>query len=342
MATKPLSQEELRALAELQKARRSLVVNMFTGTKLKFGSTSAASAGKDLISDGKNVAKNIKTLAKGGASAASSASTGSGPLQSAAQDFIVQCADVPGINDVVEAISQEAVTNLVSEIIPFIGVAYSGYKFLKAGKTVAEDGHNLYKSTYYKGGFREGDPQAAAEAVRSIIKRELAKHSVQLGQQSLATGTKIAGLFADMGTGTTAAIGLANAVASLGLALFALGIDIKDMRAGNKRLQNPSDLDLTLFNDCPILGCYLLTCADTSSVADFFIADIGMPGWMDKVEKLKKNQMDPLLNLASQYIHASRLQLEGLSSNKGTHVKKDFFAKQKSKVVAYIKQKVNA
>jgi len=337
MATKPLTREDYIALAELQKARRSLVVNMFAGTKLKFGAKSAASTTKDLISNGKDVVSNIKTLASGASSGGITDS-----IQSAASDFIVQCADVPGIQDVVAAISAEAVTNLIKEIIPFVGVAYSGYKLAKAGKQVAEDGYHLYKADFYKGGFRGGDPAAAAESVRAIIKRELGKHSVDLGQQSLSTGSKIAGLFADLGTATTAGIGLANAVASLGLALYALGIDIKDMRAGNKRLATPASLDLTVFNECPLLGCYLLTCADTSSVADFFIADIGQPGWMDKIEKMKKTQMDPLLDIASKYISESKLQLEGLQSNKGTHVKKDFFARQKSRAIAYIKRKVSA
>jgi hypothetical protein len=113
-------------------------------------------------------------------------------------------------------------------------------------------------------------------------------------------------------------------------------MNIKDMRAGNARLAKPATLDLTVFGECPILGCYLLTCADTSTVANFFVADIGLPGWMDRVEALKRKQMDPLLKIASKAIDASPLQLEGLGSNKGTHVKKGFFAGIKSKVAKKI------
>ena len=91
-------------------------------------------------------------------------------------------------------------------------------------------------------------------------------------------------------------------------------------------------LDASVFGECPILGCYLLTCSDTSSVINMFIADIGLPGWMDRVETLKKKKMDPMLKIAKTAIKSSRLQLEGLQSNKGTINQKGFFASIKSKV----------
>lgn len=331
MPSAVLSREEFIALGELAKARRTLLVNMFTGTQLKFGMAGRLSAGKQLLSTGKKVKSSTEKLVKGGKAAGKVVSLPG--MREAVGDFMVQCAGVDGIEDIVEAVTGEVLSNLVAEITPVLGVVTSGVKLVKAGKAVAQDGYNLYKSADYKQGFRPGDPYAAAEAIQSIIRRDLARHSVQLGQQSVATGAKIAGLFADLGTATTAGIGAANALASLGLQLFALGLDIKDLRAGNRRLATPNTLDLSVFNECPVLGCYLLTCADTSAVANLFVADIGLPGWMDRVEAMKKKQMDPMLKIASKNIQASRLQLEGLSSNKGTHVKKGFFAGVKSKAL---------
>src|SRR5690242_11181366 len=334
MPTATLSREEFIAMGELAKARRKLLVNMFSGTRLKFGRADQLSTGKQLLSTGKKIKTSTEKLVKGGKTASKVVSLPG--MKDAVADFMVQCADVDGIDDIIEALSGEVLANLVAEITPVLGVVTSSVKLAKAGKAVAQDGYNLYKSSDYKQGFRPGDPYAAAEAIQAIIKRDLARHSVQLGQQSLATGTKIAGLFADFGTATTAAIGTANALASLGLQLFSLGLDIKDLRAGNKRLATPNTLDLTVFNECPVLGCYLLTCADTSSVANMFVADIGLPGWMDRVEQMKKKQMDPMLKIAGKNIQASRLQLEGLSSNKGTHVKKGFFAGVKSKALKQV------
>lgn len=334
MPSTPLSRAEFTAMGELAKARRQLVVNMFGGTRLKFGSASVLSSGKSLLSSGKSLKSGVSKLAKGGSTASKVASVPG--MREAFENFMVECADVENLHDVIEAIGGEVLHELISEVTPYLGVVTSTVKLAKAAKAVAQDGYNLYKSDEYKNGFRMGDPSAAAEAIQAIIKRDLAQHSVKLGQQTVATGAKIGGLFADFGTGTTAAIGVANTLASLGLQLFSLGLDIKDMRAGNKRLAAPNTLDLTVFNDCPILGCYLLTCADTSAVANMFVADIGLPGWMDKVELMKKKQMDPLLKIASKNISSSRLQLEGLSSDKGTHSKKGFFAGIKSKAMKQI------
>ena len=54
MPSTPLSRAEFIAMGELAKARRQLVVNMFGGTRLKFGSASVLSAGKSLLSSGKS------------------------------------------------------------------------------------------------------------------------------------------------------------------------------------------------------------------------------------------------------------------------------------------------
>lgn len=68
-------------------------------------------------------------------------------------------------------------------------------------------------------------------------------------------------------------------------------------------------------------------------MANMFVAGIGLPGWMDRVEEMKKTQMEPLIKIASKNIAGSRLQLEGLASDKGTYVKKGFFASVKSKAL---------
>ena len=334
MAAAPLSIAEFKALGELAKARRTLLVNMFAGTRLRLGNAAMASNAKSIASAGMSLKSGITTLVKGGADATKTA-TAPG-FKVAVEEFVRQCADVDNIHEVMEALGGEVFKELIKEITPILGVLWSAKKLAQATQIVVEDARNLYKHGDYRQGFRPGDPLAAADAIKTIIERDIGVHSVDLARQAAVTGAKIAGLFADMGTATTAGIGIANTLATLGLKLFALGLDIKDMRAGNRRLAQPEGLDATVFAECPILGCYLLTCADTSSVANLFVADIGLPGWMDKVEKLKSEKMDPLLKIAAKAIDKSNLQLDGLQSNKGTHQKKGFFARIKAQVAKKI------
>lgn len=152
----------------------------------------------------------------------------------------------------------------------------------------------------------------------------------------MSTSLKVAGVFADFGTGTTVGVGVASALASLGLKLAALGVDIRDMWAGNRRLAKPDTLDLTVFEECPILGCYLLICADTSQVINFFLPEFGLPGWTQRLEEVKRKKMDPLLGIAATAIRDSRLQLDGLSSTKGVYMAKGHFAQIKSKAVKLV------
>jgi hypothetical protein len=326
----PLTPADYKAMAEVARARRQVTVTMFTGTKLRFGKKAAAKEAAGLATSGYSVYSSAKPLVTGVATATKVSAPA---IRNAAEQFITTCAGVDNIREIVEVISSDATQNLIAEVTPVISVLYSGGKMMLAAKQVTEDGYHLYKSQEYRSGFRNSDPSAAADGVITIIKRDLAVHSLDLARNSVATGGKIAGLFVDFGTATSAGLGVANALAGLGLQLYQLGQEIADMRAGNARLARPDDIDLSIFAECPILGCYLITCADTSSVADFFIADMGTPGWMDRIEKMKKTKMEPMQKIATKSINDSRLQLEGLRSDKGTHAEKGFFARIKSKIV---------
>jgi len=48
------------------------------------------------------------------------------------------------------------------------------------------------------------------------------------------------------------------------------------MKSGNKLLENPSQIDLQIFKACRF-WLYILIGSDTSSVLNFFVADIGLP-----------------------------------------------------------------
>jgi hypothetical protein len=110
---------------------------------------------------------------------------------------------------------------------------------------------------------------------------------------------------------------LASGLASLAVELTQLGIDIREMRAGNARLAKPESLDKSIFHECPLVGSYLIAYSPTSMVLNFFVADIGLPGWMNKIEQFKKEGLDPILETAEQQIERSRISITGFNTGKG-------------------------
>lgn len=329
--TPKLTRADFRAMNTISKARESNLDTMFAGTQLKFGKWAREKSIKNAISDGKDVRSGFSKMISGiktGSTVAASAPN-FGLIRTHAEEIIKISMNLHDIQDVVAALTGEVMHQLIAEMTPLVGILTSSYKSAQSWRAVVANARDLYKSDYYLEGVLPGDPQAAAEAVIVIIKRFLAANTADAVRNTASATTKIAGLFADMGTATTAAIGACSALSKLIQELYTLGRDYTEMKAGNKRLADPDTLDMTVFHDCPLLGCYLISCSDTSMITNFFVADMGMPGWMDKVERMKKTQLDPLIKNANKAIVSGRLTLDGLKANKGTFAEKSFFANMK-------------
>jgi hypothetical protein len=331
-----LSDAEFRALATVARARRDNMQNLFQGTHLAFGRNARMGIGVSLLKKGKAVAGKTKALVdaaqKTGFVAPVAKQVATPAIKDMARQFIAVCSDIHDVGDLVDALGSDVIHELTSELVPFLTVLMSGVKSVKAWKAVYEDGTNLYRSENWVQGVLPGDPLAAAIAIQVIIKRDLTRHTVDATRQTAVFGAKLASLFVDFGAATSSAIGLANASATLAIELASIGIDYKEMKAGNKLLESPNGITKDVFEACPLLGCYLITCSDDSSLANFFVADIGLPGWMDKVEQIKKNQLGPLQKVANKAITTHRLELVGLASNKGMVEKKGGLALAKAKV----------
>lgn len=333
MATQ-LSREEWLALGEIAKSRKQIMAQMFRGTHLHFGSSSARDAGSELLQMGYDLYSAISDTVSGKDQSTSAFSaTGT---NADIKGFIAKLADIDSFDTLVSVIGGDQAAKLVADVTPIVGVIKGVYDLQKVAVAVVRDAKHLYRHDFYLQGFRPGAPYAAAESIKIIIRRDLTTHSIDFAQQGMATGLKIAGLFVDVGTATNAGIGIAGAVSSLGLKLYGIGLEIKDMRAGNIWLEKPDQLSLQVFNDSPILGSYLLASASTSDLINMFVADIGLTtDWKDDVERMYETQMEPLVQLARKHIEESPLQLEGhhvTLGPKGTHKSKSFFSSLKSRM----------
>jgi hypothetical protein len=334
MATTRLGSQDFKSMGVVANARKDNLKTMFAGTHLSFAKYAREKSLKNALSDAASLGSSTKSLISGIKTGSKTASAVSqlGDLHSNATQFFQIATNLHDISDVVNAVGSDVMHSMVSEITPFIGVITSSYNAAKSWRGVVANARDLYKGDYYLEGVLPGDPTAAANAVLVCIKRFLAANTADAARNTASAATKVAGLFADLGTATTAAIGAASALAKLIQELAILGRDYTEMKAGNAVLDNPdpSALSMNVFQVCPLLGCYLIACSDTSNVVNFFIADMGTPGWMDKVEAMKKNQLDPLIKNANKAIVSSHLTLDGLKANKGTFAEKSFFDKVKA------------
>jgi hypothetical protein len=311
-----LSRADFSAMAAIAKARKDNLQTMFAGATIVYGKASAAGSAKSIVSAGKTIYTNTKTLLSAGGTAANAAS--SGGLRAQAQQLIMDAVGVDQISDLIEVITSSALEELVKEMIPYVGIIFSSYKAANAWKAVVDQARKELGWDAYTGFVLPGDPLAACAGVKTILKRNIARDTVQATIQTAAVASKIAGLAGDFGSGaTTTVIGLASGLASLAVELTQLGIDIREMRAGNKRLAKPDSLDKTIFRECPLVGSYLMAYSPTSMVLNFFVADIGLPGWMDKIELFKKQGLDPILEVAEAQITRSRISITGFNTGKG-------------------------
>jgi hypothetical protein len=309
----PLSRAEFSALGTIARARRDNLQAMFAGSKIVYGHPSKAVAAASLAKAGKNIHSNVQKLRNGTGGAAQS----SGGLRGQAAAMIREAVGVD-MPDLVSVITNQVVEDLIREMVPYLGIFTSASKAQAAWSAVLTEARKSLNWDAYTAVVLPGDPMAACDAVHDILKRNMARDTTTATIQTAAVAAKIAGMAGDMGTGaSTAIIGLATGLASLAVELTQLGIDIKEMRAGNKQLAYPEHLDKEIFKACPLVGSYLMAYSPPSMVLGFFVAEIGLPGWMDKIETFKKQGLDPIVETANAQIARSRITVSGFNTGKG-------------------------
>jgi len=324
-------------IAMLEQARRQHLVNLFSGRKLETKKLIAASSAATVASDAAGVAS--ATAAAGTTAVAPGARSGARAAESEIKELLggLFNLDTSILEEIAVEIGAEALTATVgalSEAAPFLGTTVSGTRAMVAWGKTARDAHRKRKVGKQADGVLPGDPAAAVAAVERLVARERNMNALiatRLTAQASVQATADALTIAEVGTapvtfgGTavlaapTAMVGPAASVVGSSLALvhrlYLIGRDYNEKRKANKRLAQPSTLDASIFGVCPILGCYLLTCADTSQIIniplDRMLTD---PKFMDQVERMNKDKVQPLLVRASKLIIDHRFTLSGLES----------------------------
>ncbi|HEY4029326.1 MAG TPA: hypothetical protein VGM25_03200 [Caulobacteraceae bacterium] len=149
--------------------------------------------------------------------------------------------------------------------------------------------------------FRDGAPDAALNAVLQLIDNELKKIAYDAAKQ---TASIVGGAF-----GVGPIVSMASALVDLMINLTLYCDMLDEMKAANQLLAQKT-LGLELFNASPVLGCYFLLMADTSTWINFSAYDIGSPHWMDAVEAMRK-RAEPVRDKARELIRGAKIALSG-------------------------------
>jgi hypothetical protein len=315
---------DVQARLAIVEARKQFMRQLFGGTQLVSDTWAKAQAVGNILSATKNVAKKVNSLVK-------QKPVSKNILNDIARNSVLKLLqdlfDTDEISEIIEELSEGVVGEIAEAITPFLGAIKNGGKGLVHLGLAAKEAWRAHKTTQRKEAVLPGDARAAAQALREVIVRDATQKAISGGRSLATAGLQVGGVFIDGGVASGPAFGLANSLAGLAQTIFVLARDYKEKKRVNKILEVPENITAKTFMVCPILGAYYLACADTSMIINLLVEDIGNSGWMDNVEKLVKESIDPLVETAVAKLTSYRFKLKRIGehgevlelvSNKGT------------------------
>lgn len=219
-------------------------------------------------------------------------------------------------------------TDLAASIAPYISLAPGSVKVVTNSFKALKQEYTWIETKYHieAGAIRSGDPAIAANCILRLIERKRNNAGRLAALYSTDVSVKAAGIAADAaswGVPSVSAIvtplqGAATALARLSLTVYAFARDVYEKYVANKMLRRAHGIRLTskLFDECPLLGCYFISCSTTSDIINFLVEDMGTPGWNLDVERMANDHIYPLLLTSRNYIYDHPLEVRGLEGHK--------------------------
>ena len=197
-------------------------------------------------------------------------------------------------------------------VIPIVSNITSGAKLLVAWGKVGLAKYREYDTAKHGAYVAKGDMEAAFKSLELLLERKVTSETLQAGIQTADFTARTAMSFVDFGAVSGTMIGVISSLSKLVHKLYLLGREYSETRSARVLLGNPAELDYTLFEAYPMLGCYMLLCSDLSEIIALSRTEAitaGVPfggqGWMDDVEYLKRHHIDPILERASEFVYKS-------------------------------------
>jgi hypothetical protein len=321
---------EGQARMAMKEAREQALVEMFAGRKVvvKRGPMGYAfdKASRDAS----------KARASGEAAAKAAGKTAAAPLiAEARRQAMILIQEILGAypievaTEVIKAITElmpSIITELAASIVPYLSLASSGSKAIYNTAQAIRSEYQWVVSEDHLDKFAAGDPYAAAEAIRRMIERKRNQYTRLAGIYTTDTAVRAAAIIADAATyGAPTVSSIVNPLAAMGksiallsLQIFLIGRDYWEKWKVNKVLADPTGANLSksIFDTCPLLGCYFIAGSTTSNIINFAVGDIGATGWKLDVEVMVRQHIEPMIGYARDAISDARIEVEGLERSK--------------------------
>jgi len=206
---------------------------------------------------------------------------------------------------------------LVASMVPFAGVAVTGATAVYNGIRTMDSQYDLYKTRMHQSrSLSTDEPAAAINALIRILERERNYNGLSASVSATAFAGKLAGVLADGGTATNAAIGLAANVVKLTNIIRVIVRDVLEKREANRRMQGMR-VDSEIFDVCPLVGAYLILCVPTSVMVNTVFDRLGEHGWRGDVERTVQRHIVPLQDQARRVVQENRFEIVALKNYPG-------------------------
>ena len=315
------SKAERDAMEYIRREQQMALMRQFQRTKVTFkqetlGNIVMGNATKlEKLKMAKQGLGLVKGLAETGSDLSGGIQGGDGPVAQIkaklTQTIIDLCPDLDISPDtVLRHIGLPGVADFVHQAAPILGSIKSGLKAAQAWSDVAKTARDKYKLSQARFAIAKGDPEAALNAIGTLLNRELASNTATATSATVSFSLQTAGLFADLGGATGPAVAAVQTLAELLQAIYEFVRDYKEVQRANQLLEVGA-LNLDIFETCPLLGCYFLAVQDHSTIIAFAVDEYGTANWMFDVERMVK-VLTPLLESARRMIKASKFELKGV------------------------------
>lgn len=308
-----VSAQEREALALLRAAIESNLENVFRGAHFVANDDAAKQDAGSAIEVAEIV---VGEIVSAGGGAGIRGLTGASPM-SVTMELAKKLTGIDNASELISAVGLGTLKDLYATVTPILSCFTqfaAGAKSLYDGIDDKRDALRAMEATPF---MLTGDPQAALAAAGRMVDRRgndrLATGAMQSVEAIVNTALAATGAAAVASTG----VSLASKLGALAVVIHRRGIEYNEMKKGQLRLNQPRRIDLTVFGECPLLGCYLLVCSDSSSI---YVSALGQGqparGWMDQVEAAHR-YVDPLITKSREIMAESLWRIEGPNLQKG-------------------------